>query len=274
MATGGEDEMMDMPGLSGVVGNILSQDGEAMDTPTGGINTRVPGVRSADRLEMYRRLAQSGEVQGGQGSTKSSEDRKKQARRILDNEERRIKAKRILDQEENLQAQENDLLQQEILEERERRKLDRGNDSTLGGEMQPGRMENSIQPPHNGGAYSKPSVPVFSGSERKGDVTFRQWKYNIGYLKLDTTLSRGALTSAVKRSLKGDAAELVMNLGENATVDEIVEALAIPYGEVGSGITRLQRCHRDSYQRQGETAMEFGMRILLELNLVSQNKTI
>ena len=81
--------------------------------------------------------------------------------------------------------------------------------------------------------YAKPYIPTFSGNaERKGDVTFRQWKYSIGCLKRDDTMSLSALTAAAKRSLKGDAAELVMNIGEEATLDDVITALKIPYGEV------------------------------------------
>ena len=73
-------------------------------------------------------------------------------------------------------------------------------------------------------------LPNFSG-DGKNDVPFDLWKYEVKCL-YDEQHSKDVLRHAIRRSLRGEAARIVMRLGSKVTIDGIIEKLECVYGEV------------------------------------------
>ena len=57
----------------------------------------------------------------------------------------------------------------------------------------------------------------------KGEVSFQQWSYELQTLQ--KTYSESALSEGIQRSLKGDAADTVCNMGPDASLDTIIKIL-------------------------------------------------
>lgn len=72
--------------------------------------------------------------------------------------------------------------------------------------------------------------------------------------------SQGAIRQAVRRSLKGDAARVVMRLGEEATVEEILDKMDVLYGAVGAGEDVLAEFYA-AKQRKGEEVGAWSCRL-------------
>ena len=78
-----------------------------------------------------------------------------------------------------------------------------------------------------------PRISCFMGNN-KGDTTYRQWRFEVVSLQNDGIHSEIQILEAVRRSLRGDAASVMINLGHNAGLREIVSKMDLIYGEVMS----------------------------------------
>ena len=74
-------------------------------------------------------------------------------------------------------------------------------------------------------------IPLFSGDGGKGEVTFPQWKYEIRCLR-NAGKPAKAIQQAVRRSLRGNAAEVLRYMGEKVGLDQILDKFEINFGEV------------------------------------------
>lgn len=103
-------------------------------------------------------------------------------------------------------------------------------------------------------------LPSFSGSEtlQKGDVSFEVWSYEVRCLK--SQLSENALLQLVRSSLKGQAREILIPLGEDATIDNILGKLEDFYGNVCTPENIMQNFYAD-HQKEGETIVTYGSRL-------------
>lgn len=81
-----------------------------------------------------------------------------------------------------------------------------------------------------------PRLPIFTGE--KGDSTFLQWKNEV--LCLEKEERAPVVLQAVRRSLKGMAAEILLHLGEGVTVSKILEKFQAVFGEVLSAEQLLE----------------------------------
>ena len=77
-----------------------------------------------------------------------------------------------------------------------------------------------------------PKLSVFSGERLKGEVSFEQWSYELQSLR--KTYSESAFREGIQRSLKGAAADIVHNMGPDASLDIIIKKFSIIYGNVKS----------------------------------------
>ena len=107
---------------------------------------------------------------------------------------------------------------------------------------------------------SPPRLSTFSGGVAKTDVSFEAWLFEVKCLIKDGLYPKDLITLGVRRSLKGEAGKLVMHLGEDATVDEILRKLERVYGVVESGAAILQRFY-NSHQEDGESVAAYGCRL-------------
>ena len=111
-------------------------------------------------------------------------------------------------------------------------------------------------------SYSQPKLPSFSGSEipPKGEVTYEVWSYEVKCLQKSPYLEEHHLLYAIRNSLKGSARSLLVPLGENATVTDILHKLDGFYGNVSSSETLMQ-CFYSDFQKDKESKVEYGSRL-------------
>lgn len=76
-----------------------------------------------------------------------------------------------------------------------------------------------------------PRVSLFYGDNVKGEVPYQQWVYEIKCLLLEMTYKPEIILQAVRRSVRGEADNLVRRLGTGATIVQILEKFESVYGE-------------------------------------------
>lgn len=113
-------------------------------------------------------------------------------------------------------------------------------------------------------------IPLFSGDDLKGDVTYLEWRFEIRCLMHDSESSPPRLSQAIRGSLRGTARSVMVSLGENAPVDAILSKLDKLFGDVSTPGMVMQEFF-SSYQRADESVTRFGCRLecLLRLALGS-----
>ena len=77
-----------------------------------------------------------------------------------------------------------------------------------------------------------PKLSIFSGERVKGEASFEQWSYELQSLR--KTYSESSLREGIQRSLRGAAADIICNMGPEATLDSIIKKFSIIYGNVKS----------------------------------------
>lgn len=116
----------------------------------------------------------------------------------------------------------------------------------------------------NSALYQNPNsapikLPMFSGSDtQKGDVSFDVWSYEVRCLK--NQHPEYIVLQCVRSSLKGVAREMLIPLGESATVDEILQKLEDFYGNVFTAENIMQSFYSD-HQKEGENIVTYGSRL-------------
>jgi hypothetical protein len=106
-----------------------------------------------------------------------------------------------------------------------------------------------------------PKLPFFSGtSERKDDVPFDLWAYEVRALLREGAFPKEAIAQAVRRSLRGSACRILLHLGDGADAQSVLDRLETLYGTVVSDAALMQQFYTE-VQREGETAAEWGCRL-------------
>ena len=118
--------------------------------------------------------------------------------------------------------------------------------------------------PHNTSYVPSPYVPksTFSGSEepQKGETTYEVWSLEVKCLQSSSVLPEPILLQSTRNSLKGSARSLLVPLGQNATVADILAKLDGFYANVSSSETLIQSFYSD-YQKEAESVVSFASRI-------------
>ena len=107
-----------------------------------------------------------------------------------------------------------------------------------------------------------PKLPTFSGSEepQKGETTYEVWSLEVKCLQSSSVLPEPILLQSIRNSLKGSARSLLVPLGQNATVADILAKLDGFYANVSSSETLIQSFYSD-YQKEAESVVSFASRI-------------
>lgn len=105
-----------------------------------------------------------------------------------------------------------------------------------------------------------PRISTFSGSAAKGEAGFEDWRFEVRCLMRDGALHDDELLKSVRISLKGEANRVAMHLGEDATLENILQKLERVYGTVESGTTLLQKFY-NCRQEEAETIGAYGCRL-------------
>lgn len=105
-----------------------------------------------------------------------------------------------------------------------------------------------------------PRLSTFSGEKGKADTTYEQWRYEVdGYLR-DQQHSRPTILQAVRRSLKGEAGQVAMTVGYDATLAEVLDKLDGIYKADEQGDDLMQEVYT-AHQRNDEDATRWGCRL-------------
>ena len=72
-------------------------------------------------------------------------------------------------------------------------------------------------------------VSTFSGSDR--DCSYEQFRYDVKCL-INQGAPEGMILTAIKRSIKGQAQEIVLHMGESASVKDILSRFEMMFGDV------------------------------------------
>lgn len=103
-----------------------------------------------------------------------------------------------------------------------------------------------------------PRLSVFSG-DKKSDVSYELWKYEVICLMKEAESMETVLQS-IRRSVKGEAAHVIMRLGVSASVDEILYKFDSVYGNVMEKEDILAEFY-SAKQRDDETCSAWSCRL-------------
>ena len=126
----------------------------------------------------------------------------------------------------------------------------------------PGRSPSSGVYQHVDGPvllHEEPKLPIFSGSGK--ECTFGRWKYEVNCLEEDASYSASVVTTAVHKSLRSPAADVLCRLGINASSASIVQKLESIYGSVQSGETLLERFFSEPQHPKKENCAQWSCRL-------------
>ena len=128
--------------------------------------------------------------------------------------------------------------------------------------LQLGNESNLLNASYMTPAYNIPKLPFFSGSlePQKGETTYEVWNFEVKCLQKSKQLPEHILLQSIRNSLKGSARSILVPLGENASVDEVLDKLDGFYGNVCSSETHIQSFYSD-YQKDKESIVEYGSRL-------------
>ena len=106
-------------------------------------------------------------------------------------------------------------------------------------------------------------LPGFSGGpKQKGEVGFETWKHEIECLTKDEGCPPDQLARLARLSLRGEAAQIILSMGLDATAEEMVLKLEGFYGTIESGAVLPQQLYC-SKQAANEPVATFSARLQL-----------
>ena len=107
-----------------------------------------------------------------------------------------------------------------------------------------------------------PKFSIFSGEDPrpKTESTFEEWKYEVNCLRRDKICSDTVIGQAIRKSLKGQAKKVLLPVGSEATVTDILERLEGVFGNVATPMSILQEFYSVS-QKIDEKVAAWGLRL-------------
>lgn len=115
-------------------------------------------------------------------------------------------------------------------------------------------------PKYYGNVAEAPRLPTFSGEKTKGDVTYSLWMYDVLCMKEEKVPVR-LILQAIRRSVRGLAADLLQNLGTHVTVDKVLHEFNTVFGDVCSSEQLMQDFY-NAKQSPDEDVAQWGCRLL------------
>ena len=113
---------------------------------------------------------------------------------------------------------------------------------------------------HKTNVFQPPRIVTFSGSGDSKDVSFETWKFEVETLLREGTHSKKEIASLAKKSLRGQASDVVRRLGVDADIHLVLNKLNCVYGVVEEAENLLGQFY-NAKQRQDETVASWGCRI-------------
>ena len=110
-------------------------------------------------------------------------------------------------------------------------------------------------------------LSTFSGDGSAKDISYRQWKLEVRGLELEGYSSR-TIFGCIRRTVRGSAADLLIPMGNDVTVADIMSRFDMVFGEVQSTEAVLREFYRAS-QTRVETVAVWACRLEDMLSRVS-----
>ena len=107
-----------------------------------------------------------------------------------------------------------------------------------------------------------PKFSTFSGDEPKQrrESSFEEWQYEVLCCLKDGVHSNQAIGQAIRKSLIGQAKQVLISSGTTASIDEIMKRLERVFGNVASGASMMQEFYTAT-QKQAENIVAWGLRL-------------
>jgi hypothetical protein len=118
------------------------------------------------------------------------------------------------------------------------------------------RSKQKIQP----APYQPPKINIFTGSGNKSESTYELWRYDIECLLRDKSIYKDTIHTAIRRSLRGQADAVVMRLGPEASIEELLHKLDSIYGNAANRVDILKELY-GAEQRNDENVINWNCRL-------------
>ena len=79
-----------------------------------------------------------------------------------------------------------------------------------------------------------PRLSIFYGEDGKGEGTYQTWKYEIQCLQTEKKYPEDQILMAIRRSAKGEAANILQRLGVKASFVDILKKFNSTFGDIDS----------------------------------------
>ena len=114
-------------------------------------------------------------------------------------------------------------------------------------------------------------MSAFTRERAKGEVSFKQWSYELQTLR--KTYSDSALREGMQCSLRGAAADTVRNLGPDVPLDTIIKKFTIVYGNVKSfDLLMWDFYHTDQGERNQSLPLQHGWRDFCPRSMIGSQR--
>lgn len=100
----------------------------------------------------------------------------------------------------------------------------------------------------------------FSGEASKSDVSFQQWRYEVKGLLRDEIYTEATILQAIRRSLRGTAADFLHNMGEDVTVQQVLDKMERVFGNILPPEAILEQFY-SAKQQQNEKVATWACRL-------------
>ena len=105
-----------------------------------------------------------------------------------------------------------------------------------------------------------PRISIFFGDDPKGEVSYQTWAYEVKCLQAEETYTDEILLQAIRRSLKGHAADQLRYIGVKPTIADILENFSSTYGTVETSESILKKFYACK-QKPNETISKYCIRL-------------
>ena len=107
-------------------------------------------------------------------------------------------------------------------------------------------------------------LSIFNGSH-KGETTYELWRFEIQCLVMEKVYRHDQILQAMRRSAKGEAANIMMRLGTSSSIDDIIQKMNSIYDTIDSSLRILGRFY-SAEPEASESVSDLGCRLEQLLN--------
>ena len=87
---------------------------------------------------------------------------------------------------------------------------------------------------HGASTTNRPRLPNFSGAQEKDSTPYEVWRYELNCIMDGKLYSQEMISETIRRSLKGEAAKVLVRMGPKASNQDMVSKMDGLYGLVAT----------------------------------------